>query len=171
MKVPSPFENRPARFPILNPKGIAPDSVPWEFVEPHREQAYKNHHQTLEELARRGGLDPVEMLAVVTGQGWKDWTPPPYGEAVSKLLELLSPDRMTPDRWNARYPIGTKVRVTSIRGRDGRPEETFDSLTMSQCWALGNGCPVVLVAGKSGGYSVESGWMQVLDPEQAGGEQ
>jgi len=90
MKADSPLENRPANFPVLNPKGNMPLCVPWGFIEPHREQAYKNHHQTLETLASRGGLDPIEMLAVVTGQGWKDWTPPLYNEAVAKLLELLS---------------------------------------------------------------------------------
>lgn len=44
-----------------------PASVPWSFVEPHAAQAMKNHSQTLQRLARRGGLDPVEIKAVVLG--------------------------------------------------------------------------------------------------------
>jgi hypothetical protein len=60
------------QFPVIAPrdnKGRAihgcPSSVPWSLVEPHREQAYANHCQTLERLAERGGLAPVELHAVM----------------------------------------------------------------------------------------------------------
>ncbi len=69
----------------------------------------------------------------------------------------------TPEAWNAKHPIGTRVRVTSVAAHDGHPAVTFDSATRSKCWALGDGNPVVLVDGKTGGYSVEPGWMEVLD--------
>lgn len=39
-----------------------PRYVPWSFVEPHRQRAMKNHNQTLERLAERGGLSPYELL-------------------------------------------------------------------------------------------------------------
>ena len=68
----------------------------------------------------------------------------------------------TPDAWNETYPIGMRVRVTSVAAHDGKPAVTFDSVTRSKCWALGDGNPVVLVEGKTGGYSVEPGWMTVL---------
>lgn len=42
-----------------------PKSIPWELIEPHREQAMKNHYQTLERLAQRGGLDPIELKSVL----------------------------------------------------------------------------------------------------------
>lgn len=51
------------RFPIM---GGA--SVPWSVMAPHDWQAKKNHcGQSLEELARRGGLDPTEAICVVRG--------------------------------------------------------------------------------------------------------
>ena len=46
-----------------------PRFVPWEFVEKFREQAEKNHDQTLERLAERGGLDPTEMYLAARGLG------------------------------------------------------------------------------------------------------
>lgn len=51
------------RFPILD----AGFSVPWELVEPFDEQAKKNHDQSLEILARRGGLSPKELYCVMHG--------------------------------------------------------------------------------------------------------
>lgn len=60
------------RFPIhSHTRKLYPDfpaSVPWAFVEAHAEQAYMNHHQTLERLAERGGLCASELLATVTGR-------------------------------------------------------------------------------------------------------
>ena len=40
-------------------------NVPWSFVEPHADQAMRNHDQTLERLNERGGLAPSELLAVI----------------------------------------------------------------------------------------------------------
>ncbi len=42
-----------------------PLNVPWDLVRPHEHQAYKNHGQTLSRLAERGGLSPLELIAVV----------------------------------------------------------------------------------------------------------
>lgn len=58
------------RFPILDPVGRIRD-VPWKSVEPYREQAMKNHNQTLEELASRGGLTWEELFAVMAGLSWR----------------------------------------------------------------------------------------------------
>jgi hypothetical protein len=43
-------------------------SVPWRFIETHRAQAERNHGQTLERLAERGGLTPAEMLCAIEGK-------------------------------------------------------------------------------------------------------
>lgn len=75
---------------------------------------------------------------------------------------------MTPEQWNERYPIGTPVRVTSVQDGHGQPAQTFDTVTRSECWALGHGTPVVLVQGKTGGYSVLPGWMDVIEKEPPG---
>ena len=52
------------RFPIMSREGL-PKSVPWFLVGKHAQQAIKNHGQTLERLAERGGLDPMELWCVV----------------------------------------------------------------------------------------------------------
>lgn len=43
-----------------------PEYIPWEILEPHEAQAYSNHGQSLEQLARRGGLSWREIYAVIT---------------------------------------------------------------------------------------------------------
>lgn len=72
----------PKLFPILRsyeerrkfPE--VPDSLPWEFLEPHERQALRNHGgQTLARLAERGGLGVCEALAVVEGRAWSPMVP------------------------------------------------------------------------------------------------
>lgn len=66
------------RFPLLQ-DGVHmqaarvlgwPPSIPWSVVEPHGRQALKNHSQTLERLAERGGLAPSELMAVLEDRPW-----------------------------------------------------------------------------------------------------
>ncbi len=71
----------PRMFPVLlNGKDTerhpdCPRAVPWEWLSPHEEQALKNHGQTLERLAARGGLDPLEMVCVLNDKPWP-WRSP-----------------------------------------------------------------------------------------------
>lgn len=61
------------QFPILyNPEDRKdraalgwPSSVPWDFIAPYEKRAKSNHSQSLERLAQRGGLGPMEMYAVL----------------------------------------------------------------------------------------------------------
>jgi len=53
-------------FPIMQSKRIA--SIPWKLIEPHRAQAHKNTGQSLERLAARGGLGPLEAWSVLTDE-------------------------------------------------------------------------------------------------------
>jgi hypothetical protein len=64
------------RFPVLNQQHVRPRdlkqmprSVPWAFAETFRDQAQRNHGQTLERLAERGGLAPEEMWLAAHGKG------------------------------------------------------------------------------------------------------
>lgn len=67
----------PHRFPIITDQSKLsrevrrawPQTVPWWFVEPARARAKRNHDQTLEELARRGGLSPQELWCALHGHG------------------------------------------------------------------------------------------------------
>jgi len=44
-----------------------PRAVPWSVLAPHEEWAHRNHGQSLETLASRGGLGIQEIAAIVTG--------------------------------------------------------------------------------------------------------
>lgn len=57
------------RFPILNPHNRI-KSIPWDMIEPHRDQAKKNHMQSLERLAERGGLTWDELACVLADRPW-----------------------------------------------------------------------------------------------------
>lgn len=54
------------RFPIMDGP-----SIPWAMIEPHEKQAIANHDQTLTTLAKRGGLECHEALAVLDGVGYR----------------------------------------------------------------------------------------------------
>lgn len=62
-----------------------PKSIDWEFLEPHRRQATKNHYQTLERLAERGGLSADELVAVLEDRPWRDM---PLRDAINRLKQL-----------------------------------------------------------------------------------
>jgi hypothetical protein len=52
--------------------------------------------------------------------------------------------------WNARFPPGTPVEVTIVRG-----QPPIVTKTNSKAWALGHGEGVVSIEGKSGGYGLD----------------
>lgn len=56
-------------FPILHDACIK--AIPWAAIAGHEAQAQRNHSQTLERLAGRGGLSPCEAVAVMTDAPWK----------------------------------------------------------------------------------------------------
>jgi len=54
------------RFPVINKSGVGVRFIPWEVLIGHENQAMANHsYQTLEMLARRGGLSFEEILAIL----------------------------------------------------------------------------------------------------------
>ena len=94
------------RFPVLGANRDAKQSVPWSFIAPHSDRAEKNHGQTLERLAERGGLSALEMLAVVLDLSWNDINC--IGDDLStSLLELLVDCYIG-------EPEGRKVRVLIV---------------------------------------------------------
>lgn len=54
-------------FPVLGSHGA---KVDWQFVADHGKQAHANHYQTVEHLAKRGGLSWSELAAVVGNRKW-----------------------------------------------------------------------------------------------------
>lgn len=76
-----------ARFPILE-KGKP--TVPWSAIEGHEQQALRNHHQTLERLAERGGLSYAEFWFVMHDEDWDDWKMAHAKEAGEWLVRKLN---------------------------------------------------------------------------------
>lgn len=63
-------------FPIMFGTGVGYHekplaTIPWKILEPHEDQAYKNHCQSLHRLAERGGLSPCEAIAVIEDRSWR----------------------------------------------------------------------------------------------------
>lgn len=58
--------------------------IPWRIVEDHEARAKRNHHQTLERLAERGGLSPCEIVALLEDRPWESM---PWKEAWNRIWE------------------------------------------------------------------------------------
>lgn len=71
--------------------------IPWPMIAPHERQAQANHHQTLEELADRGGLSVGEAVLVLTGRSLTFARDTPADHALlNRLLEdyLIHPGKI-----------------------------------------------------------------------------
>lgn len=58
---------------------------------------------------------------------------------------------MTAEQFNGLYPEGTAFRYYPVRGDD----DFLETKTRSHAWELGDGTPVVLIEGRTGGVCVE----------------
>lgn len=56
-------------MPIM--KATLLSNIPMAVIAPHERQALKNHGQSLEKLAYRGGLSADEALAVLEDRSWR----------------------------------------------------------------------------------------------------
>jgi|SRR5208282_2616535 len=74
------------RFPILN-EGFpeCPSSIPWFTIDRWSRQAMSNHSASLEELAKRGGVDPTELWFIVQAKKYDNNEP----DLVAKSVELV----------------------------------------------------------------------------------
>lgn len=65
-------------------------------------------------------------------------------------LLLMRPKEMDAEEFNRLHVVGTTFRYYPIAG----DREFVETKTRSECWELGDGHPVVLIQGKSGGVSI-----------------
>lgn len=65
----------------------APQYVPWTLLAPHEARALRNHDQSLETLASRGGLGLCEMVAILEDRRWRKMD---QGEALTRLKEHIA---------------------------------------------------------------------------------
>lgn len=75
------------RFPIQDGP-----SVPWGAIALHEGQAQRNHHQSLDQLAARGGLACAEAVAVLEDRAWR----PMDGDEALARLKYLAQGRYLP---------------------------------------------------------------------------
>lgn len=107
------------QFPIMvgyrGTPGPCPSAIPWEAIAPYEGHALENHQQTLEKLASRGGLDPVEAYFVMTGHRWKGETvrEPLLREACAFL------DKVVKD-WSELQAENTKLRTEVDEQREAK---------------------------------------------------
>lgn len=59
-------------FPVLESVGSQPVYIPYNIIALHEAQAIRNHSQTLQRLAERGGLDWTEVLAILNDKTWAE---------------------------------------------------------------------------------------------------
>ena len=62
-----------------------PLEIPMDFL--NEEWAQKNHSQSLERLAERGGLDPTEVIANIEHRSWKKMD---IAEALKQLQNFMA---------------------------------------------------------------------------------
>ena len=68
-----------------------PKSIPMALLVPHEEQCLRTHSQDLSTMKRRGGLHPVEAIAII--EGWNPFSHKHKGReatqgALDKLMHL-----------------------------------------------------------------------------------
>lgn len=89
----TPDELARKQFPILDHCTFKFEkkfhSLPWDMLAPHAKQAEKNHSQTLERLAERGGLSYKEAYCVINDLYWNATTLTDQ-ECHDKLLIMLN---------------------------------------------------------------------------------
>lgn len=62
------------RFPVHPDDRHLLRSVPWTLLDSHEGSAQRNHSQSLERLAERGGLSLSEIAAVIEDRQWRSMT-------------------------------------------------------------------------------------------------
>ena len=80
----------PPEFPIMQPRTNRANlrtGIPWGLIRAHDYQAFRNHMQSLDQLADRGGLSPDEAVAVLEDRRWRQMD---ATEANQRLSELVA---------------------------------------------------------------------------------
>jgi hypothetical protein len=74
------------KFPVMT-ESKSGAFIFWDMIEPHRRQAARNHGQSLERLAERGGCCPEELCAILEDREYRKMD---KVEARERLADLIS---------------------------------------------------------------------------------
>ncbi|MFJ7315237.1 hypothetical protein ACIQVE_21240 [Pseudomonas sp. NPDC098747] len=85
-----PLENMPVM------KGVNIKSIPMHLLMPYERQAVRNHSQSLQRLAERGGMCPTEILGIIRGLSWIQLKVRPDDEA--ELIKWVQKQSAPTDR-------------------------------------------------------------------------
>ena len=81
-------------FPVLG----ANCTVPFDLVKSHEDQVFKNHGQSIERLAERGGLGWEELACVIKNQSFdKDMSVEKAKSFVNNYVYMFNMEAMTRD--------------------------------------------------------------------------
>lgn len=81
-------------MPVM--KGINIKSIPMHLLKPYERQAVRNHSQSLQRLAERGGMSPCEILGIIRGINWGQLKLRPDDEA--ELIKWVERQSMPSDK-------------------------------------------------------------------------
>lgn len=112
-----------------------PKWVPWSLLMPHERQARANHAQDLETLARRGGLGPAEMVAVLEDRAWHGMSLQAAGK---RLVEIMGGFVL---RWiwkrNPEERVRVRVEIVPLEnGIKKQPQHAGDMYLRENEWQL-----------------------------------
>lgn len=68
-------------------------TIPLDLISPHEAQAQKNHDQTLQRLAERGGLSGLEALAVIEDRPYRPGEERHTNEEAEAILRGMAVQR------------------------------------------------------------------------------
>lgn len=81
-------------MPVM--RGVKIKSIPMDLLKPFEPQAVRNHSQSLQRLAERGGMCPTEILGIIRGLRWIELKVRPDDEAeLIKWVESQSKPKDT----------------------------------------------------------------------------
>ncbi|QKF52772.1 hypothetical protein [Pseudomonas graminis] len=55
-------------MPVM--RGVNIKQIPMRLLQPFEKQALRNHSQSLQRLAERGGMNACEILGIIQGLSW-----------------------------------------------------------------------------------------------------
>lgn len=85
-------------YPVYQISSSDPEEfIPYDIIAPHEAQALRNHGQTLQQLAERGGLDWGEIWAILTGNKWSKAFEAERSKMKAAVLNLIAERRAVQD--------------------------------------------------------------------------